>query len=188
VDSYKKALGLNPDSIVGLFCGNLAEEKKIYFLFQAAIQVREECSSFHLLVLGRGPFSSYVTEMAKKFQWVTYLGRLNGEEKAQAFFSSDFLVSPGMVGLNIIDGFTAGLPMVTTDTSNHSPEIAYLEPGRNGLVTKENIRDFAQGILNLIKDPKRLNIMKKAAQQDSEAYSLEKMVENFGGGIQKALV
>lgn len=40
---------------------------------------------------------------------------------------------PGLVGLAILDAGAAGLPLVTTDYPWHSPEIAYLDPGVNGL-------------------------------------------------------
>lgn len=187
VERTKRILGFQPDERIGLFCGNLATEKKIQFLIEACQQVKQEFKNFSLVIMGSGPLAPFVERQSKLHRWIRWVGRIHGQEKIQFFAVSDFLMGPGMVGLNIIDGFAAGLPLITTESHNHSPEIAYLENGLNGLMTPENVNDFVAGILSLLQDPVRLQNMSKEAFQTSQNYSLENMVKNFGGGILGAL-
>jgi hypothetical protein len=80
-----------------------------------------------------------------------------------------------------------GLPMVTTDCGIHSPEIAYLKSGRNGLMVANDIKAYVEGLLSLFANQTFYDSMSTACKEDSTRYSLNKMVENFNLGILKAL-
>ena len=56
------------------------------------------------------------------------------------------------VGLGILDSFALGIPMVTTDCKIHSPEIAYLKSGRNGLMIADSEEAFIEGVERLLKN------------------------------------
>jgi glycosyltransferase involved in cell wall biosynthesis len=90
-------------------------------------------------------------------------------------------------GLGILDSFALGIPMVTTDCRIHSPEIAYLESGRNGIMTSDNVESYVDSVVLLLKDDQFRNKIASACIEDSHRYSLEKMVDNFCKGILKAL-
>ena len=91
------------------------------------------------------------------------------------------------VGLGILDSFALGIPMVTTDCKIHSPEIAYLESGRNGLMVADSEEAFIEGVERLLKNDVMRNAMAAECKKDAQRYSLEKMVNNFCEGILKAL-
>jgi glycosyltransferase involved in cell wall biosynthesis len=90
---------------------------------------------------------------------------------------------PGLVGLAILDAFTASLPMATTDVPIHSPEIEYLEGGRNGLVTEHNVEAYAQAMVSLLSDRNRLKALQEGAASSGRIYTIENMVERFRRGI-----
>jgi len=91
------------------------------------------------------------------------------------------------VGLGILDSFALGIPMVTTDCKIHSPEIAYLESGRNGIMTSDNLEAYVVAVESLLRDDQLRKQMASTCIEDAQRYSLENMVSNFREGILKAL-
>jgi len=77
--------------------------------------------------------------------------------------------------------------MITTDCGIHSPEIAYLESGRNGIMTPDNLGDHVTAVEELLKNDQKREQMASACMEDSRNYTLEKMVEKFTHGILQAL-
>lgn len=174
-------------SPVGIFCGSLYPDKRLDFLVEAADRIQEESPDFHLLVVGDGPSMSFMRNMAATRSWMHLLGVKKGVEKALYFRMADFMLNPGLVGLHIVDGFCAGLVILTTSSARHSPEIAYLQQGVNGFMTPDCTEKYAQTVLRLIQDQAALASLKAAALADAEFYTLDKMVENFAHFIKKCL-
>jgi hypothetical protein len=115
------------------------------------------------------------------------LGVRKGVEKALYFRMGDVMLNPGLVGLHIVDAFCAGMVMMTTRTARHSPEVAYLRDGENGVYCGDTPEAYAKDVLDVIQSPVRLAEMKAKAFADSDHYTLENMVKNFAGGIEAAL-
>jgi glycosyltransferase involved in cell wall biosynthesis len=97
------------------------------------------------------------------------------------------MVLPAWVGLSILDGFAASLPVVSADFRNHSPEIAYLAHGFNGLMTVAEPEAYAMALLSLRNDPDRRAAMSLVAAESGRRYSLDQMVERFAEGVGTAL-
>lgn len=91
------------------------------------------------------------------------------------------------LGLGILNSFALGIPMVTTECRIHSTEIAYLESGRNGIMTSDNVESYVDSVVRLLKDDQLRNKIASACIEDSHRYSLENMVNNFCEGILKSL-
>lgn len=172
---------------VGVFIGSLYEEKRIEFLLDAALAIRAVMPSFELLVIGTGPQISLVDAASAMNPWIKALGVLKGAQKAAAASLGDVMLNPGLVGLNILDSFAGGLPMLTTDCGLHSPEIAYLEPGRNGEMTVNKLDAYVQATLNLLQDSARCAAMRTACLEDANRYTLAHMSQRFTEGVLNAL-
>jgi glycosyltransferase involved in cell wall biosynthesis len=97
------------------------------------------------------------------------------------------MLNPGAVGLGILDSFAMGLPMVTTDCKIHSPEIAYLDPGRNGIITENSLGAFTEQVEKLLVNPGLRQKIAEEGMKDSSQYLLENMVQKFSEGIIDAL-
>jgi glycosyltransferase involved in cell wall biosynthesis len=115
--------------------------------------------------------------------WLRYEGPKFGAEKAECLALASVFMNPGLVGLGILDAFSAGLPMLTTDLPLHSPEIEYLAPGVNGLMSRPDAQAYASDILALLRDPARLAALAAGARASGEHYSIETMVRNFSAGV-----
>jgi len=97
------------DAPIGVFCGGLYSDKHLEFLFEAVKLIHAYRPDFHLLVLGDGVMRDLVQQAAASDYRIHYLGPSFGKEKALCFRLSKLFLCPGLVGLAILDAFTAGL-------------------------------------------------------------------------------
>ena len=137
--------------------------------------------------MGDGPLRDFVQTACDERPWCKSVGAKTGRDKAQYLAIADVLLNPGLVGLNILDAFVAGVPMVTTDCHLHSPEIAYLSNGRNGLITENTINSFVSGVQSILGDDNYRDRLKIGCHQAGEHYTIENMAKKFQLGILQAL-
>lgn len=183
----RERFGIDRDSPVGVFCGSLYPDKKLELLISSADWIKAKIPSFSMLVIGDGPSMPFMKECVATRPWIHLLGVKKGREKALYFRAGDVILNPGLVGLHIVDAFCSGLVMVTTRTARHSPEVAYLEDGVNGLMTEDSVESYGGAVLDLLSDKERLARMKAAALADSNRYTVDNMVKRFADGIESAL-
>lgn len=183
----REELGLTAQANIGLFCGSLYPDKRLDFMVEAADKIRESIPDFHLLVIGDGPSALDIREAALSRPWLHWLGVRKGVEKAACFRLANVVLNPGLVGLHILDSFCAGIPMVTTADARHSPEIAYLKDGENGLVVKGDACAYANAIIDLFKSPALYKRLQAGARDGASRYTLQNMVLRFADGIEGCL-
>jgi len=172
---------------IGVYFGALYPAKRIPFLIEAAKLVHDRLPDFELIIVGDGVDRTLVESESRSYNWLNYLGPRFGTEKAEILAISDVFLLPGVVGLAILDAFAAGLPIVTIESAHHGPEIAYLEPFANGIVTLPDLASYVEGVVGLISVPDKLSAMSKAALSAGDRYTLENMVTNFSDGVRQAL-
>ena len=182
----KKDLGI-AGMPVGVFIGSLQPAKHLDFLFEACRRVRQRLPTFQWLIIGDGAERAKVQGWAAAHDWVYWVGTRQGRDKALYLSCADVMLNPGMVGLGIIDSFVFGIPMITTDCGIHSPEIAYLRPGENGLMTRDDVDDFAVTVSSLLADPAAMERMGQACLASAGAYPLGTMASRFVDGMIQAL-
>lgn len=187
VDALRQQFGFDRDVLVGLYLGSLYEEKRIDFLIDAATQIHKENPSFRMIVIGDGPLREKVKAASQQNSWMIYVGGKRGREKSVYLKLTDFFLNPGMVGLGILDTFVAGKPVVTTDCGIHSPEVAYLQNGVNGVISKNTLQDYVEQVNQLILNSTYRERLGAAAKQSIHRYSVENMASNFCNGILKVL-
>lgn len=180
----ERGLGNGP---TGIFLGSFYSEKRIDFLLVAAERIRAQIPGFEVLLVGAGPQQAQVEAFCKKNAWAHFGGMLKGLEKVLALASATVMLNPGLVGLGILDSFVCEVPMLTTDCGLHSPEIVYLEPGINGLMTANTMDDYVRESVALLQDSERLSAMKLACRQSAAEYTVENMARNFADGVERCL-
>ena len=182
----RKEFGLHGD-VVGVFIGSLYPEKLLHRLLRAAQETHRAHPHFQCAVAGAGPMAAVVQAAAARSAGVKYLGAVHGERKARLLAASDLLLNPGLVGLGILDAFAAGIPILTSDCRLHSPEVAYLEPGRNGLMTMDSDDAFSAACQALVADAAQRAVLSRGAALSAETYSLLSMTDRFVAGIETCL-
>lgn len=179
----RQSLEFSSDSRIGLFCGSLYPEKKLDFLISSCDIITRHVPEFRLVIIGDGPSASYVREQLASRPWARHLGVKRGEEKAVLFSIADVMLNPGLVGLHVLDAFSAGLPMITTINALHSPEIVYLKDRVTGRLTEDTPEAYAEAVTELLVDESLYVRTSKAAFEAADHYTLDGMVENFTQGI-----
>lgn len=187
VDLIRQQYGFDNQVVVGLYLGSLYEEKRIDFLISAANQIHAENPNFRLVVVGDGPLREMVKIASQQNDWLIYVGGKRGREKSIYLKLADCFLNPGMVGLGILDTFVAGKPIVTTDCGIHSPEVAYLQHGVNGIISKNTLKDYIEQVNKLISNKAYRESLGVAAKESIHRYSVENMASNFCEGILKVL-
>jgi glycosyltransferase involved in cell wall biosynthesis len=185
LDAFRKRYDLAGPT--ALFMGGLDGSKRLGFLLSSMERVSRALPAFRLLVAGDGSERPIIEEAARKNPQVTYLGRLTGREKALVMAASDVLVMPGRVGLLAVDSFAAGLPIITTRWPWHAPEFEYLKDELNAVITNDDEKDFADGLLAVFTEDGKLDRLREACRDSSSAYTVEEMSRRFIQGIQSAL-
>jgi glycosyltransferase involved in cell wall biosynthesis len=186
IAALKNELGI-ADMPVGVFIGSLYQEKRLDFLFEACRGVRRRLPAFQWVIIGDGPEHAKVHGWAAAHDWVHWVGARHGRDKALYLSCADVMLSPGALGLGIIDSFVCGIPLITSDCGIHGPEIAYLRPDENGLLTRDDVDDFALAVSSLLADPDTLRPLRRACLASAAEYSLDNMASRFVAGMVQAL-
>ncbi len=187
IAAERARLGIAMNAPIGVFCGSLYPDKRLELLIESSDLIRQKVLDFALVVIGDGPSMPQMRDAALSRPWLHLLGVRKGREKALYFRMGDVMLNPGLVGLHIVDAFCSGLVMVTTRTARHSPEVAYLRDGENGVYGGDTPEAYSRAVLDVIQDPGRLQKMKQAALADSKRYTLQNMVRRFADGIETAV-
>lgn len=183
IRDLRNSMGIAVDDPVGLFCGSLYPEKRPELLLDAADLVKKELPGFHLIVIGDGPSASLISKASASRPWIHWVGAKRGKDKAKYFKLGKVILNPGLVGLHVLDSFCSGVPMVTTHDALHSPEVAYLKPGQNGMVVSSDAEEYASTIIEIFRDSTLYSVLSAGALESSREYTLDNMVDRFYGGI-----
>lgn len=180
----KRKLGLEGKYVL-LFSGRLYAEKKVDFLLKAFAMLKKSDPDVALLIIGDGEERDNLEQMATRLDRhdVHFFGELVDSKETAAYFSlADLLVIPGAVGLAIVHGFAFGLPLITTESPGHGPELEYLSR-ENGAMTRSDSSQYAETIGALLSSPQKLDAMKRSAMAQGDALHLPHSVRRFADGI-----
>lgn len=183
VAALRGSVMAEPDAPVGLYCGSLYPDKRLDLLLEACERIVAQLPEFKLVVVGDGPSRTLLEDSGASRPWMHWAGVKRGRDKAAWFRAAQLYLSPGAVGLHVLDSFIAGTPMVTTTDALHGPEIAYLQDRVNGLITPGDADSYSRAVLALLNDPARLAEIQRKAAASAEQYTLDQMVQRFRDGI-----
>lgn len=188
LEEMRSSLGLG-SSQVAVYTGGLYSNKRLEFLIEAVERIRDQVTDFQLIVIGEGPDRRIVTDAAARNHWIHYVGPKNDQQKVPYWAISKLLLMPGGVGLVVLDSFALGVPMVTTETRLHGPEIDCLKNGVNGVLIEcgESTQTYADGVVDLLRDKARLERLRQGALASAAEHTIEKMARNFAIGVMQAL-
>jgi glycosyltransferase involved in cell wall biosynthesis len=187
VAGTRSRIGIAADASVALFCGALTVAKNLSFLLEVSRRVRSLVPTFELVIVGDGPARETLEREARDMPYVHFAGAAFADARAPFFAVADVLAMPSQVGLSAVDAFAAGIPIFTTDLPTHGPELDYLEPGVNAMITSYSPVAFADTLVEVLRDRQRLDRMKQAALATAQRLPLSRMVDAFADGILRCL-
>lgn len=187
LSNIRSKLNLSSNSVIGLYCGSLYPDKRLELMIAAADIIQRSIPEFKLIIIGDGPSVDEIKQAFSTRKWCHWVGVKTGAEKAAYYKLAKVNLNPGLVGLHVLDAFSASLPMVSTYTAKHSPEISYLENNINGLLTGDTPEQYSHAVIKLLTDTKLWKDMSDAAYKSSKQYTVENMAKNFADGIVSCL-
>lgn len=185
--TMRGALGIGEHARVGVFCGSLYPDKKLEFLLAAAAEIHRRVPGFVLIIVGDGPDREVAAAAARRASFVHYVGPAFGDARAVYFALAHVFLTPGIVGLGVVDAFAAGLPVFTTELPIHGPEIEYIEQGVNGIVTAHDVGAYAAEVATLLSDDNQVSRLRAGARASANRLTLPRMIEEFATGIERCL-
>lgn len=186
-EAARLRMGLSTTGPVGLFLGSLYADKRIDMLLSAADRLRLVLPDFQLLVVGDGPDRDQVQSFCAARPWARAPGALRGPDKAAALSLATVMLNPGLVGLGILDSFVAAVPLVTTQCGLHSPEVAYLRSGENGLMTSDDLDAFVAAARSICSNADLAAKLREGCRRSASRYTLDHMAAQFSSGVRCAL-
>jgi glycosyltransferase involved in cell wall biosynthesis len=172
-ERIKHAYGVT-DAEILLFIGRLAEEKSVPMLLEAFAKIAADRSKARLLIVGDGPKEKSLKNMCRKLgieRKVIFVGSIPHDEIPHIAAAADLFVFPSVTetqGLVLIEAMAAGTPVVAA-TAPGSSDVLSLGGGE--LIPPEAAK-MAESVLALLKDPKRLEILRKEAIEVAGQYSI----------------
>lgn len=169
-----------------LYVGRLVAEKKPQLLLEAFIRVMSELpSDARLKFVGAGPQQPLLEKMAIERgvgKRVLFMGHVGGYADIRKEYETALVcVSPGYIGLSIIQALSFGVPMITGDDEPHAPEIEAAIEGENSLFFRsDDPEDLARAISAVFKQKERWTDRRRSiSAYCAENYSAEKMAQGL---------
>ncbi len=187
---------MNIDEYNIIYVGRLVKEKKIFdlveFFVQGILQNKfQQC--FRLLIIGKGAEKERIEKYIDKFDLnvknrISLLGEIVDRNRLKKIYHNSFFsISPGYVGLSVIQSFGFGVPMMISKYENHSPEIEVFMEGFNG-VYYTDVNDFYSKLNELYNSRSAwLDKRNMISENIKKNYVYENMVETFISAINYGL-
>lgn len=180
--SLRARLGLNPESLVAVFVGRLAEPKKPELLLDAWTFVRQKYSNSQLVLVGDG--EKKVMLEAKAMQMgleraVVFAGQVRNVD--EYLRTADIFVLPttseGMP-LALLEAMAVGLPVIGSGVGG---VVDVIKHGENGLLFEpHDITGLVNSLIFLMESPERRSEFgKKAVKTIRERFSLNVAVDRY---------
>ncbi|WP_405370092.1 glycosyltransferase family 4 protein [Nonlabens sp. Asnod2-A12] len=169
-----------------IYVGRLVVEKKIRFLYLTFKEILPELpDDVNLVIIGSGPEKEFLERdilKEKLHNRVALIEPLFTYDDLKKYYDNSLVsVSPGYVGLNIIQSFSFGVPMVFSRSESHSPEIEAAIENLNSISFEtDSIKDFKECLLNIYLNKNYwINRREEILVECKNKYSIERMAQPF---------
>ncbi|HPZ08932.1 MAG TPA: glycosyltransferase family 4 protein [Candidatus Eremiobacteraeota bacterium] len=169
----REIYSISPEDKLLIFVGRLAKEKNLDFLLECFEYILEQFPSVKLMLVGDGPESKrLITKTSKFTEKVILTGQIKHEDIGDYYGAADVFVSASTTEVHpivLLEAMTCGLPVVAISSIGYKDTII---SGIDGLLCRENVKDFSEAVLLLLKDKfKRYSIIQNARKK-VERYSI----------------
>tara|TARA_B110000977_G_scaffold57525_1_gene78139 strand:+ start:76 stop:759 length:684 start_codon:yes stop_codon:yes gene_type:complete len=165
---------------VFIYIGRLIESKKVDQLIKAVKNINADKQICNLLIVGSGPDEEKLRVLAKNeiFSKTTYFYGPCYDENiiSNLIYNSSCTVSPGNIGLTIINSFSYGTPAITHNNFiNQMPEAKVIKEGVTGFLYEENnIESLSKTLLKLVNS--KVNFKKNCRMVVDEIYNTKNQI------------
>lgn len=169
-----------------LFVGRLYADKRLDVLIEAYRRLKDRGLIDRLVIVGDGPESEALRQLAGSIGGITLAGANYDEDKlAEIYAASDLFVVPGSAGLSVNHALAYALPVLLFDDAaamRHHPEHSAVINGVSGFrIAGSGIEELAAGIAKVFSSPllPRQRLAESIRSFAAEAISIDRMIEGF---------
>jgi glycosyltransferase involved in cell wall biosynthesis len=168
-----------------IYVGRMDIDKRPALLLDAFREAVGRGLTANLVFVGEGSEMQYLKNQATSYNLsnrVTFTGTINDQNQLRYFYERAIAsVSPGYVGLSLIQSLSFGVPMLIAADEAHSPEIAAAKDGENCIFFAEgNEYSLAEGLLGM--EENKITWLRKRtgiAKECRDNYSAELMADSL---------
>ena len=177
----RQAFGIPPEQRVMLWVGRLAIEKNMETLFEMASLAFAQDPQLRLWLVGDGPYRGACQTLARRFavgDRVRFVGLVPHEEVSRYYSAADVFVFSSMTetqGLVVQEAMTHGLPAICVGGGGAS---ASIEEGINGCIVKNDPRQFASTVLQVLRDDELYSSLSDGAARSVRLRGTSEMCEH----------
>ena len=189
-DSILDELDLRGSDFTFLFIGRLSARKRIDEAIEFVKWLNSEriFGKVMLAILGDGPERESLERQALGCDFIRFYNNVYDPIEVAKFMRiSVGVLMPGIVGLAVNHAFAHGRPIFTLADNLHSPEVEYIQNGKNGYIFEGGIKALENGLMKLLRDPQRLVQLQNNALKSRKSLNLDNMVKAFDEGVRKVL-
>lgn len=156
IESLRSKYCLDQYECTSLFLSRLQREKGVFDTIEATIRLNAEGKQIQLLVAGSDyeGNSTLIKNIARRFPFIKYLGRVSEEEKRSLLHLCDMLVVPSIVEsfcIVYLEAWACKKPVIGADIPSTRSLISY---GKDGLyVEYGSVDSIAEHMRFLIENP-----------------------------------
>ncbi len=169
-----------------IYVGRLTKNKKTLLLIRSFHGVLNKLpKDAKLLIAGDGEERKHIENYINSNNLsdrICIYGHLADYDSLKELYATSLAsISPGYVGLSIMQSFGFGVPMIISRNEPHSPEIEAVNEGKNAVFFETNdVDSLAQQILRLYRHKKSwINRRNTISQKCQMEYSIERMGDTF---------
>lgn len=177
----KEKYQLAPDAVIAVYTGRLAREKNSQFLLEAFTKVIKETKAI-LILVGKGPLAGTIKTKVQKPPFagrVIYVGPVPHTEINQYYLGADFFVTASLTEVHplvVLEAMACGCPPVAI----HAPGTGdIITSGKDGLLAKNNLSDFSETIVHIIKNKQLRDCLSHQAISTAKLYSIPNTTEKL---------
>lgn len=163
------------DKKVLVFVGRMAEEKNLSFLLTSFKEINKSLSETVLFLIGGGPhleeLQKRCTELKLNNQ-VIFTGMIPYSEVPDYLNAADLFVMTStseVKPLSLLESMAAGLPIAAVRAPG---AVDTITDGTDGILTDENTEAFANGVITLLRDHEKLQILKRNARTKALKFGI----------------
>lgn len=175
VTRFRECHEIPPDRPMLLFVGRVAFEKNIGFLIDVIARVRSRIEDVLLVIAGEGPARESLHRQVVRRglrNHVRFVGYLSREtDLPECYAAADAFVFASRTetqGLVLLEAMAAGTPVVTTAIMGTA---AIMEDGLGGIVSPQNVGQFAHTVSQILEDTELRTSLSRQAHVKAAKWS-----------------
>jgi glycosyltransferase involved in cell wall biosynthesis len=172
---FRKMCGLKNEKIL-LFVGRVGHEKNIPFLIKALKKITEKKKNVVLVIVGDGVARKSLELLAKSQglkDKVIFTGFLDGPNLADAYAAASIFSFASLTdtqGIVLLEAMSLGKPVVAIKANG---VIDVMAQEKGGFLAKNNLNDFSEKVLCLLKNKALCLKKQKGAKERAKEMSIE---------------